>query len=193
MSLYTISENIPKPRNKFWNFFNCTDTPNPWPKHTWVLCKFSHASLHNIQHLFRGFGIFSEIVRVTLFSGHTVYTSSLQLRVAILFVWILNMAFPRVLLLAHFSFSSVLMTSTAPLSFYPSLCSLMILLFSTLVLSFPELTKVSEWFKSNKLSINHAETNFIFLTKSHRPEDTSLPPLITRRYLYNWSLFGHIS
>ena len=29
----TISENIPKPQNKFWNFFNCTDTPNPWPKH----------------------------------------------------------------------------------------------------------------------------------------------------------------
>ena len=29
----TISENIPKPRNKFWNFFNCTDSPNPWPKH----------------------------------------------------------------------------------------------------------------------------------------------------------------
>ena len=68
----TISENIPKPRNKFRNFFNCTDTPNPWPKHMWVLCKFSHASLHNIHNLFRGFGIFSEIVRVTLFSGHTV-------------------------------------------------------------------------------------------------------------------------
>ena len=32
----TISENIPKPQNKFWNFFNCTDTPNPWPKHTFV-------------------------------------------------------------------------------------------------------------------------------------------------------------
>ena len=29
----TVSENIPKPQNKFWNFFNCTDTPNPWPKH----------------------------------------------------------------------------------------------------------------------------------------------------------------
>ena len=29
----TISENIPKPQNKFWNFFNCTDTPNPWTKH----------------------------------------------------------------------------------------------------------------------------------------------------------------
>ena len=29
----TISVNIPKLRNKFWNFFNCTDTPNPWPKH----------------------------------------------------------------------------------------------------------------------------------------------------------------
>ena len=67
-----ISENIPKPRNKLWNFFNCTDTPNPWPKHLWVWCKFSHASLHNIHNLFRGFGIFSEIVRVTLFYGHTV-------------------------------------------------------------------------------------------------------------------------
>ena len=40
-----------------------------------VLCKFSHASLHNIQHLFCGFGIFSEIVRVTLFSGHTVHVN----------------------------------------------------------------------------------------------------------------------
>ena len=29
----TISENIPKPQNKCWNFFNCTDTLNPWPKH----------------------------------------------------------------------------------------------------------------------------------------------------------------
>ena len=47
----TISENIPKPRNKFWIFFNCTDTPNPWPKHMWVLCKLSHASLHKIQNL----------------------------------------------------------------------------------------------------------------------------------------------
>ena len=74
----TISENIPKPRNKFGNFFNCTDTPNPWPKHMWVWCKFSRASLHNIQHLFRGFGIFSEIVRVTLFWGHTVKRSSIM-------------------------------------------------------------------------------------------------------------------
>ena len=53
----TISKNIPKPRNKLWNFFNCTYTPNPWPKHKRVLCKFSHTSLHNIHNLFRGFGI----------------------------------------------------------------------------------------------------------------------------------------
>ena len=71
-SVILFSENIPKPRNKFWNFFNCTDTPNLWPKHMWVWCKFSHTSLHNIQHLFRGFGIF-----VTLFGGHTVSYSLL--------------------------------------------------------------------------------------------------------------------
>ena len=41
-----------------------------------------------------------------------------------------------------------------------------------------ELTKVSEWFKSNKLSINHAKTNFIFFPNSPLPVDTSLPPLI---------------
>ena len=72
--------------NKFWNFFNCTDIPNPWPKHLWVLCNFYHASLHNIK-FFRitilekvfqkVFGIFSEIVRVALFGGTycTVHTS----------------------------------------------------------------------------------------------------------------------
>ena len=52
----TISENIPKP----------------------VLCKFSHASLHNIQNVFRGFGIFSEIVRVTHFSGHTTLLKKIK-------------------------------------------------------------------------------------------------------------------
>ena len=104
-------------------------------------------------------------------------TSLLQLRVAILFVWILNMAFPRVLLLVHFSFSSILISFTLfaddTTIFYsrPQLSSL----FNTLN---TELTKVSEWFKLNKLSINHAKTNFIFFPNSTRPEDTSRPLLI---------------
>ena len=34
----TISEIIPIPRNKLWNFFNCTDTPNSWPKHHRSIC-----------------------------------------------------------------------------------------------------------------------------------------------------------
>ena len=54
-----------------------------------------------------------------------------------------------------------------------------------------ELTKVSEWFKSNKLSINHAKIYFIFFTKSPRPVDTSLSPLIIN--FHNESLFGQIS
>ena len=41
-----------------------------------------------------------------------------------------------------------------------------------------ELAQVSSWFKANKLSINHAKTNFIVFSKSYRPEDVDLPPVI---------------
>lgn len=41
-----------------------------------------------------------------------------------------------------------------------------------------ELCQVSLWFKANKLSINHAKTNFIFFFKSHRSVDINLPPVI---------------
>ena len=95
------------------------------------------------------------------------------------------MAFPKVLLLVHFSFSSILMTSTAPLIlFFTLFADDTIIFYSSPQLSSlfnklnTELTKVSEWFKSNKLSINHAKIYFIFFTKSPLPEDTSLPPFI---------------
>ena len=41
-----------------------------------------------------------------------------------------------------------------------------------------ELAQVSSWFKANKLSINHAKTNFIIFSKYYRPEDVDLPPVI---------------
>ena len=70
----TISENIPKPRNKFWVL--CSDA---WANlHKTHMCLVQglgvSVQLKKFQSLFRGFGIhvFSEIVRVTLFSGHTV-------------------------------------------------------------------------------------------------------------------------
>ena len=59
----TISENVPKPQNKFWKFFNCTDTPNSWP--TWG------GQGLGVSVQLKKFLYFSEIVRVTLFWGHT--------------------------------------------------------------------------------------------------------------------------
>ena len=40
-----------------------------------------------------------------------------------------------------------------------------------------ELNLVSSWFKANKLSLNHAKTNFIFFTKSRRSQDIILLPV----------------
>ena len=65
----TISENIPKPRNKFWML--CIDA---WENlHQIHICLGQglgvSVQLKKFQSLFRGFGIFSEIVRVTLFFG----------------------------------------------------------------------------------------------------------------------------
>ena len=68
----TISENIPKPQNKFWML--CSDAWDNLHKTHMYLGQGLGVSvqLKKFQNLFRGFGIFSETVRVTLFSGHTV-------------------------------------------------------------------------------------------------------------------------
>ena len=65
----TISENIPKPRNTFWMV--CSDA---WENlHQTHMCSRQglgvYVQLKKFQNWFRGFGIFSEIVRVTLFFG----------------------------------------------------------------------------------------------------------------------------
>ena len=67
----TVCENIPKPQNKFWML--CSDA---WENlHKTHVCLGQglgvSVQLKKFQNLF-GFGIFSEIVRVTLLSGHTV-------------------------------------------------------------------------------------------------------------------------
>ena len=70
----TISENIAKPWNKLWML--CSDA---WENlHKTHMCLGQglgvSVQLKKLQNLFCGFGIFSEIVRVTLFLGHTVHT-----------------------------------------------------------------------------------------------------------------------
>ena len=68
----TISENIPKPRNKLWIL--CSDA---WENlHKTHMCLGQglavSVQLKKFHNLFRGFGIFSEIVRGDTFLGHTV-------------------------------------------------------------------------------------------------------------------------
>ena len=93
-----------------------------------------------------------------------------------MFVWILSMTFPRVLLLVHFSFSWPLLLLSPSIIHFVRWRYNYFLIYSWTTQHWTY--KVSQWFKSNKLSINHAKTDFIFFTKSPRPEDTSLPPLI---------------
>ena len=68
----TISENIPKPQNKFWML--CSDARVNLHKTHMCLGQGLGVpvQLKKFNNLFCGFGIFSEIVTVTLFSGHTV-------------------------------------------------------------------------------------------------------------------------